>query len=71
MNFFCWEKSNGRWAPMLFMDRIPDHIANNGAGSSRARHAALDSDVMRTQMQKVEPHLSLSECIALHPMRSE
>lgn len=71
MNFFCWEKSNGRWSPMLFMDRIPDHIANNGSGAQRARHAAPDSDVIRSPIQKVAPELSLSECIALHPMRSE
>lgn len=65
-NYFCWEKSNGRWSPRLYHGEIPEY-----ANTNRFRHAAKDSDIIRTEMKEVPVDLSLSECINLHPMRHE
>lgn len=70
-NYFCWEKANGRWSPKIYHNEIPESISNSAAGSMRASHTAPDSDIIRTKIQKIEQNISLSDCIALYPLRAE
>lgn len=67
-NFFWWEKSsNGRWGPVLAYGEAMK------PASIYAKHSDQKDkgNIIRTTIQEVDSSLSLSECMVLHPLRSE